>query len=65
VAGRPTVRKAQLPAGNRMPRVANAGAPKGDGKDPINKRPSPGCGGVEPAGYERCARPEREPTRVR
>lgn len=35
VAGRPTARKAQSLAGNRMTREANAGAPKGDGKDAI------------------------------
>jgi N-terminal domain of reverse transcriptase len=35
VAGRPTARKAQSLAGNRMTREANAGAPKGDGKDVI------------------------------
>jgi hypothetical protein len=32
VAGRPTVREAEVLAGNRMTREANAGAPKGDGK---------------------------------
>lgn len=65
VAGKPTVRKAQSPAGNRMTREAKAGAPKGDGKGVTRKRLPPGRGDVEPAGYERCARPEREPTRVR
>jgi hypothetical protein len=64
-AGRPTARNAELLAGNRMTRKANAGMPKGDGKGVIGKRPPPGRGDVEPAGYERCARPEREPTRVR
>src|SRR4051794_2191125 len=32
-AGRPTVRKAESLGGNRMTREANAGTPKGDGKD--------------------------------
>src|SRR3954451_8884295 len=32
LAGRPTVRKAELLGGNRMTREANAGPPKGDGK---------------------------------
>lgn len=36
MAGRPTVRKAQSPAGNRMTREANAGTPIGDGKDSTN-----------------------------
>ena len=39
VAGRPTARKVQLPAGNRMTREANAGAPKGDGNGDTTKRP--------------------------
>lgn len=64
VAGRPTVRKAQIPAGNRMTREANAGAPKGDGKGTTITTASWSCG-VEPAGYEPRARPERELTRVR
>jgi len=65
MAGRPTARKAQSPAGNRMTREANAGAPKGDGKDVTGNGRLLAVVGVEPAGYERCARPEREPTRVR
>ncbi len=32
MAGKPTVRKAQLPSGGRMTREANAGTPKGDRK---------------------------------
>jgi hypothetical protein len=40
VAGRPTVRKAQSLVGNRMTREANAGAPKGDGKDVIGNATS-------------------------
>jgi hypothetical protein len=32
-AGRPTVREAESLGGNRMAREANAGTPKGDGKD--------------------------------
>lgn len=59
------MREAQSPAGNRMTREANAGAPKGDGKDDTEVRLPPGRGDVEPAGYEQGARPEREPTRVR
>lgn len=44
LAGRPTVRKAQSPAGNRMTREANAGTPKGDGKDFTNNgRLRAGC----------------------
>lgn len=65
VAGSPTVREAQSPAGNRMTREANAGAPKGDGKGFTVQRLPLGRGGVEPAGYEHRARPEREPTWVR
>ena len=34
-AGRPTVRKAQLPNGCRMTQEANADTPKGDGKPAI------------------------------
>jgi hypothetical protein len=32
VAGGPTVRRAELPGGNRMAQEANVGRPKGDGK---------------------------------
>jgi hypothetical protein len=32
LAGRPTVRRAEVPGGNRMAREANGGAPKGDRK---------------------------------
>lgn len=59
------MRNAYIPAGNRMTREVNADTPKGDGKDSTSKRPPPGRVGVEPVGYEQCARPEREPTRVR
>lgn len=48
-----------------MTREANADAPKGDGKDSINSGHLLVVVGVEPVGYEQCARPEREPTRVR
>lgn len=64
MAGRPTVREAEVLAGNRMTREAKAGASKGDGKGTTVAAASWLCG-VEPAGYERRARPEREPTRVR
>jgi hypothetical protein len=33
-AGRPTVRKVQLPSGRWMTQEANADTPKGDGKPP-------------------------------
>ena len=48
-----------------MTREAKVDAPKGDGKDPINSGHLLAVVGVEPVGYEQCARPEREPTRVR
>lgn len=48
-----------------MTREANADASKGDGKDSTDSGHLLVVVGVEPVGYEQCARPEREPTRVR
>lgn len=48
-----------------MTREANVGASKDDGKGITRCGDLQRRGDVEPAGYERCARPEREPTRVR
>ena len=39
VSGRPTVRRAQLPGGNRKAQEANAGGPKGNGKPGRDDRP--------------------------
>lgn len=40
MAGRPTVRRAEVPGGNRMAREANGGAPKGDRKPGQKTAPS-------------------------
>jgi hypothetical protein len=42
VAGRPTVREAELLGGNRMVQQAKAGAPKGDGNAALVDRSSGG-----------------------
>lgn len=48
-----------------MTREANADTPKGNGKDSTSSGHLLVVVDVEPVGYERRARPEREPTRVR
>ena len=64
-AGRPTVRKAQLPSGRRMTQKANADGRKAAGnRRPQDRHPPPG--GLRITGRIRAdARPERELTWVR